>query len=87
MEVGLSEHGRLPGEWYGVCKINEIFAALNESYNFDEKLFGNFLGGFKICEFKNGEIITKEVLSKGIGRENFNYLLQKSDQNSEKSGH
>lgn len=31
-------------------------------YNFDSELSGNFIGNFKICSFKNGEIITKDVL-------------------------
>lgn len=62
VEVGLREHGRLPGEWYGVSKMNEIFKTLNEAYNFDKNLSGNNLGNFKICEFKNGELISKEVL-------------------------
>mmetsp|Transcript_17511 Transcript_17511/g.29500 ORF Transcript_17511/g.29500 Transcript_17511/m.29500 type:complete len:320 (-) Transcript_17511:237-1196(-) len=67
VEVGLQEHGRLPGEWYGVCTMNEIFRALNESYNFDPKLSENSLGRFKICEFKNGEIVTKQVLQAALG--------------------
>jgi hypothetical protein len=67
VELGLNEHGRLPGEWYGVSKMNEIFKALNDTYNFDSNLGGNMLGKFKICEFKNGEIISKEVLKEGIG--------------------
>lgn len=62
VEVGLQEHGRLPGEWYGVSKMNEIFRNINQAYNFDKELSENFLGKFKICEFKNGEIFEKEVL-------------------------
>jgi flagellin-specific chaperone FliS len=56
VETGLMEHGRLPGEWYGVSKMNEIFQSLNETYNFDTNLSENMLGNFKICNFKNGEI-------------------------------
>jgi len=32
----LQEHGRLPGEWYGVGKMNKIFKSLHDTYNFDE---------------------------------------------------
>ena len=51
VEVGLCEHNMLPGEWYGVGKMNEVFKSLNETYNFDKNLTGNFLGNFKICVF------------------------------------
>lgn len=61
-ETGLLEHGRLPGEWYGVSKMNEIFTSLNETYNFDSNLSENSLGQFKICNFKNGEINESEIL-------------------------
>lgn len=61
-EVGLLEHGRLPGEWYGVSKMNEIFWSLNETYNFDCNLSENSLGKFKIIDFKNGELNEKEIL-------------------------
>lgn len=61
------EHGRLPGEWYGVSKMNEIFTSLNETYNFDSKLSENSLGLFKICNFKNGEINEQEVLEMAVG--------------------
>jgi len=76
VEVGLHEHGRLPGEWYGVSKMNEIFKVLNDTYNFDTKLSGNILGNFKICEFKNGEIISKEILKEGLGPKEFNLLVE-----------
>jgi hypothetical protein len=49
----------------------EIFVTLNEAYNFDSKLSGNYLGNFKICEFKNGEVITKKVLAMGIGEQKY----------------
>jgi len=51
VEVGLSEHNRLPGEWYGVSKINEIFVTLNETYNFSPMLSDNKLSNFKMCAF------------------------------------
>ena len=47
-EVGLNEHDRLPGEWYGVSKMNQIFRALNETCNFSPALKNNFLSKFKI---------------------------------------
>jgi hypothetical protein len=56
VETGLLEHGRLPGEWYGVSKMNEIFQSLNQTYNFDEKMSENLMGTIKIVNFKNGEI-------------------------------
>ena len=68
VETGLMEHGRLPGEWYGVSKMNEIFQSLNETYNFDTKLSENILGSLKICNFKNGEINSKEILDLGVGK-------------------
>ena len=59
MDVGLHEHGRLPGEWYGVSKMNEIFHSLNRNEKLEEN---QILKGFKICVFTNGEIISKEIL-------------------------
>jgi len=44
VEIGLNEHNRMPGEWYGVSKMNEIFKTLNETYNFSTNLSGNMLG-------------------------------------------
>ena len=44
VEVGLQEHGRLPGEWYGVSKMNEIFKTINQTYNFDQNLSDNIMG-------------------------------------------
>jgi hypothetical protein len=85
VEIGLNDHDRLPGEWYGVSKISEIFASLNETYNFDSNLSGNFLGNFKICEFKNGEIITKEVLAKALGKEKYEEILTSSPSSLEYS--
>ena len=68
-------HGKLPGEWYGVCNLNEIMKTLHETYNFDSDLSDNFLGNFKLCSFKNGEIITKDVLSEGLGKEKYQELV------------
>ena len=68
-ETGLLEHGRLPGEWYGVSKMNEIFTSLNETYNFDCNLSENSLGKFKICNFKNGEINESEILEQALGKQ------------------
>lgn len=65
--MGLQEHGRLPGEWYGVSKINKIIKALHDTYNFDENISNNCIGNFKICEFNDGEIIVREVVKEGIG--------------------
>jgi len=65
----------MPGEWYGVSKMNEIFSALNEALNFSPLLTGNKLGKFKICAFNNGEIITKEVLESGLGKQTFENLI------------
>lgn len=48
--------------------MNEIFKTLNETYNFDSNLSDTFLGKFKICEFKNGEVISKEILKVGLGQ-------------------
>ena len=70
VETGLLEHGRLPGEWYGVSKMNEIFQSLNEMYNFDTKLSENQLGNFKIINFKNGEINEQQLLDLAIGPQN-----------------
>jgi len=62
VEVGLNEHDRLPGEWYGVSKMNQIFKAIHETYNFSPKLSGNKLGQFKMCDFNNGEIVIADIL-------------------------
>lgn len=75
-EVGLSEHNKMPGEWYGVSKMNEIFVSLNEAYNFSPNLSNNFLGKFKMMHFKDGQIITSRVLEKGLGSERYNSALQ-----------
>lgn len=75
VEVGLQVHGKLPGEWYGVCNLNEIMKSLHETYNFDAGLSDNFLGNFKICSFKNGEIVTKDVLKEGLGQEKYQELV------------
>lgn len=79
VEVGLQEHGRLPGEWYGVSKMNEIFKVINQTYNFDTNLSENVLGKFKICEFKNGEIFEKDVLKEGMGAKNYETFLSLGD--------
>ena len=42
--------------------MNDIVSQLHETYNFDSGLSGNFLGNFKVCSFKNGEVISKDVL-------------------------
>jgi len=68
-------HGKLPGEWYGVCNLNEIIKTLHDTYSFDENLSENLLGKFKVCSFKNGEIITKDVIKEGLGKEKYNDLL------------
>lgn len=47
--------------------MNDIIQSLNETYNFDSGLSGNLLGSFKIISFKNGEVITKDVLKEGLG--------------------
>ena len=52
----------LPGEWYGVSKMNKIFKALHDTYNFDENISNNCMGNLKICEFSDGEIIVKDVV-------------------------
>lgn len=75
VEVGLQVHGKLPGEWYGVCNLNEIMKTLHETYNFDSDLSDNFLGNFKVCSFKNGEIITKDVLKEGLGQKKYQELV------------
>jgi len=33
------------------------------------------LGKFKVCSFKNGEIITKDVIKEGLGKEKYNDLI------------
>lgn len=76
VEVGLQVHGKLPGEWYGVCNLNEIVKSLHETYNFDANLSDNFLGNFKICSFKNGEIVTKDVLMQGLGPSKYQELVE-----------
>jgi hypothetical protein len=48
---------------------------LHETYNFDASLSDNFLGNFKICSFKNGEIVTKDVLIEGLGLEKYEELV------------
>ena len=48
VELGLEEHARLPGEWYGVQTANEIFATLAELQETE----------LKLCSFKEGEIVT-----------------------------
>lgn len=75
VEIGLQVHGKLPGEWYGVCNLNEIMKTLHETYNFDSGLSGNFLGNFKLCSFRNGEIITKDVLKEGLGADKYQELV------------
>jgi hypothetical protein len=67
VEVGLNEHDRLPGEWYGVSKMNQIFRTLNETYNFSSQLKSNKLGKFKILDFQSGEIIVSRILEEAMG--------------------
>lgn len=45
-------------------------------YNFDPALSGNFIGHFKICSFKNGDIVTKDVLKAGMGTEKYQELIE-----------
>jgi hypothetical protein len=52
----------LPGEWYGVNKMNKIFKALHETYNFNENISNNCMGNLKICEFSDGEIIVRDIV-------------------------
>lgn len=53
--------------------MNEIFKSLNVQYNSSQK--NQFLSDFKVCEFKNGEIVSKEVLQAGIGVEEYATLV------------
>ena len=63
VEVGLNEHSRMPGEWYSVTKMNEIFQSL--SYHFSD-FAGSKYNNLKIQEFKLGEIILSTILELGF---------------------
>lgn len=73
--MGLHEHGRLPGEWYGVSKMNEIFKSINALYNVGNN---HLLANFKVCEFKNGEIVSKEILKLSMGSVEYDNLVNKN---------
>jgi hypothetical protein len=75
VEVGLNEHNRLPGEWYGVSKMNQIFVTLNDTYNFSPNLSDNKLGNFKMVEFQNGELVNSQVIEAAIGKETLSNLV------------
>ena len=47
----------MPGTWYGVQTANDIFKELSDQSNF----------GMKICSFRDGEIITKDILKEAMG--------------------
>lgn len=57
VELGLEDHARLPGEWYGVQTANDIFKKLADMHHV----------GLKLCQFKDGEIVTKEILREAMG--------------------
>lgn len=57
VELGLEDHQRLPGEWYGVHTVNEILKKLSALHNTE----------VAICSFRDGEIVTQEVLEAAMG--------------------
>ena len=59
----------MPGEWYGVSKLNLIIKKLSDTYNFFT--YFNFPNDckFKVCEFRHGEIDFMEVLRAGFNSE------------------
>ena len=56
--------------------MNDIVSQLHETHNFDSGLSGNFLGNFKVCSFKNGEVISKDVLRAGMGQARYQELIE-----------
>ena len=56
VEQGL-DHAKIPGEWYGVQTANEIF----------QDLSGIYKAELKVCSFKDGDIITRELLTCALG--------------------
>lgn len=38
VEAGLNEHGQMPGEWYGVWRMNSIIEMLSDKYSFSQHL-------------------------------------------------
>ena len=71
VEMAHTMHKQLPGEWYGVTKINEIFCQINDTFNLSQK---PPLAGFKMIEFKNGELILQDILKEGIGQAKYDNL-------------
>ena len=57
VEIGLAEYQQLLGEWYGVQTIGEILGKLADRHGTD----------IAICNFREGEIVTQEVLEAAMG--------------------
>mmetsp|Transcript_56 Transcript_56/g.30 ORF Transcript_56/g.30 Transcript_56/m.30 type:complete len:94 (+) Transcript_56:1275-1556(+) len=57
--------------------MNSIFATLSKTKASEASSLPNdFLSGFKICSFEEGEIVIKEVLKAGMGAKNYKAIVE-----------